>query len=49
MSDDHDNPWKEVFELFLPQGMLFLFPHIHALIDWSRGFTVIKNELPFPI
>ena len=49
MSDDHDNPWKEVLERFLPQCLLLLFPNVHDLIDWSRGFTVIKTEFPFPV
>ncbi len=49
MSDDYDNPWKEAFERFLADCLRLLFPAIYLLIDWSRGFEVIKTEFPFPV
>ncbi len=49
MPDDHDNPWKAVLERFLGDCLRLLFPAIYNLIDWSRGFEVIKTEFPFPV
>jgi len=44
-STDHDTPWKEALELFLPQFLAFFFPRVHEAIDWSRGYESLDKEL----
>ena len=41
---DFDSPWKEAIELYFESFMLFFFPHIHAEIDWSKGYTFLDKE-----
>jgi len=43
--DSYDSPWKETSERSLPDLMALLFPHIHAEIDWSRGYESLDKEL----
>jgi hypothetical protein len=43
--DSYDIPWKEMSERSLPDLMALLFPHIHAEIDWSRGYESLDKEL----
>src|SRR5216684_1446573 len=42
---DYDSPWKEAIEAYFESFMLFFFPHIHAEIDWSRGYEMLDKEL----
>lgn len=42
---DFDSPWKEALEHFLPSFLQFFFPHIHADIDWSKGYESLDKEL----
>lgn len=41
---DHDSPWKEALEGYFPEFLALLFPHIHASIDWSRGYQFLDKE-----
>ncbi len=43
--DDYDSPWKEALDYYLPAFLLLLYPHIHADIDWSRGYEALDKEL----
>jgi len=42
---EYDNPWKEALELYFEDFMGFFFPHIHAEIDWSKGYEFLDKEL----
>lgn len=42
---DYDSPWKEALERYFPQALEFLFPQIHAEIDWGRGWEFLDKEL----
>jgi len=44
-STDLDNPWKDILELYLEDFMVFFFPQVHALVDWSRGYEFLDKEL----
>lgn len=41
----YDSPWKISVERLFPQFMLFFFPEIYALIDWSRPHKFLSQEL----
>jgi len=34
--DDYDGPWKAVIQRFTEPFMAFLFPAVHASINWSQ-------------
>ncbi|MCL1466794.1 Rpn family recombination-promoting nuclease/putative transposase [Argonema galeatum] len=42
---DYDNSWKQAIELYFEQFILLCFAQLHPLIDWSRGFHVLEQEL----
>jgi hypothetical protein len=42
---DYDSPWKEALDRFFERCMAFFFPHIHADIDWTRGYEMLDKEL----
>jgi hypothetical protein len=42
---DYDSPWKETLDRFFERCIAFFFPHIHADIDWSRGYEMLDKEL----
>ena len=42
---DLDSPWKEALEYFLDPFLAFFFPHVHAGIDWRRGYESLDKEL----
>jgi hypothetical protein len=42
---DFDSPWKEALEVYFGPFLALFFPHIHADIDWSRGFVFLDKEL----
>jgi len=42
---DYDNPWKETLDVFFADSLELLFPHIHADIDWARGYEFLDKEL----
>ena len=42
---DYDSPWKEALERFLPAFLVFFFPRVHAVVDWSRGYKSEDAEL----
>ncbi|MGE0082850.1 MAG: hypothetical protein AB7S75_00370 [Desulfococcaceae bacterium] len=42
---EYDNPWKEALELYFEAFMGFFFSHIHAEIDWSKGYEFLDKEL----
>ena len=44
-NDDFDSPWKEMLETYFPEFVAFLFPEIHADIDWSKGYKFLDKEL----
>ena len=43
--DEYDGPWKEILEHYLELFFAFFFPHIHAQIDWERGYVFLDKEL----
>jgi hypothetical protein len=45
LSTELDNPWKDVLEVYLEEFMIFFFPEVHNLIDWSRGYEFLDQEL----
>ncbi len=44
-TDTFDSPWKEAIEGYFEDFVAFFFPHIHAEIDWDRGYTFLDTEL----
>ncbi len=42
---DYDSPWKEALDRYFEAFLAFFFPHIHAEIDWSRGYEMLDKEL----
>jgi hypothetical protein len=42
---DYDSPWKETLDRYFERCMAFFFPHIHADIDWTRGYEMLDKEL----
>jgi hypothetical protein len=42
---DYDSPWKEALDRFFEACLAFFFPHIHADIDWTRGYEMLDKEL----
>ena len=41
---DYDSPWKEALDRFLESALALLFPSLHAVIDWSRGYESLDKE-----
>jgi hypothetical protein len=41
----YDSPWKVSVERLFPHFMAFFFPEIHTLIDWSRRYKFLAQEL----
>ena len=37
--------WKEALEQFLREILERFFPETHALVDWSRPFEFLEQEL----
>lgn len=44
MAADYDSPWKEALDLYFERFLALLFPEVHALIDWSRGYESLDKE-----
>ncbi len=42
---DFDSPWKEVIEDYFNDFLSFFFPHIHADVDWAKGYEFLDTEL----
>lgn len=42
---DQDSAWKELLDEYFPAFVEFFFPHIHAEIDWTRGYESLDTEL----
>jgi hypothetical protein len=42
---NYDDSWKMALEYYFTAFLEFFFPHIHADIDWSRGFVFLDQEL----
>lgn len=42
---EYDSPWKEALEVYFERFLAFFFPHIHADIDWRRGYEFLDKEL----
>jgi len=40
-----DSPWKDALDLFLKELLSLLFPDVHALIDWSKGYENLDAQL----
>jgi len=43
--DAYDSPWKEYLDNYLERSLAFVFPCIHAEIDWEAGVEHLDNEL----
>ncbi len=44
MSTDYDSPWKEALDAYFEAFLALLFPEVHRLIDWSRGWEALDKE-----
>src|SRR5947209_14917547 len=44
MATDYDSPWKEALDRYFEAFLALLFPAVHALIDWSRGYESLDKE-----
>ena len=44
ISDDYDNPWKELLHYLFETFMAFFFPAAYAQIDWSRKYEMLDKE-----
>ena len=42
---DFDNTWKEALRLYFRAFLLFFFPKIHDIIDWTREHISLETEL----
>lgn len=42
--DDHDSPWKDALEVFLPQAIALFAPHLHVQIDWTFPAEFLDKE-----
>jgi hypothetical protein len=42
---DYDSPWKEALDHYFERCLALFFPHIHAEIDWARGYETLDKEL----
>jgi hypothetical protein len=42
---DFDSPWKEALDIYFRAFLALFYPHIHADIDWSRGYVFLDKEL----
>ncbi len=42
---DRDSPGKEALDRWLEPFAALLFPRLHALVDWSRGWEALDAEL----
>ena len=45
VAPDYDSPWKEALDFYFEECLALLFPAIHGLIDWTRGFEFLDKEL----
>ena len=41
---EYDSPWKEALDLYFEAFLTLFFPHVHADIDWSRGWESLDKE-----
>ncbi|MGK7877809.1 MAG: transposase, partial [Xenococcaceae cyanobacterium] len=42
---DYDNPWKDALNQYFESFLVFFFPEVHALIDWTRNPNPLDKEL----
>ena len=42
---DFDNTWKEALRLYFRAFLLFFFPKVHDIIDWTREHISLETEL----
>lgn len=42
---DFDGPWKELLDLHLPEVLAFLFPAVHAALDWDTPYRPLDKDL----
>lgn len=43
--DDHDSPWKEALELYLPQALALLVQDLYTAINWAVPPVFLEKEL----
>lgn len=43
--DEYDGSWKEALEVEFEAFLQFLFPEVHAGIDWSQAPEFLEQEL----
>ena len=41
----YEAQWKQFITVFFPELLLLLHPELHAMIDWSRGYEFLEQEL----
>ncbi len=42
---NQDSAWKELLDAYFAEFIAFFFAHIHAEIDWARGYVLRDKEL----
>jgi len=42
---EFDSPWKNILEHFFEAFISFCFPTVYDLIDWTRGYEFLEQEL----
>ena len=42
---DYDSPWKEAVERYFEEFLAFLFPEVHADVNWEMGYEFLDKEL----
>lgn len=43
--EGYEEQWKQFIAVFFPELILLIHPELYALIDWSRGFVFLEQEL----
>ncbi|MFN3689525.1 MAG: hypothetical protein ACK4UU_01215, partial [Fimbriimonadales bacterium] len=41
----YEEQWKQFITVFFPELLQLLHPELYALIDWTRGFEFLEQEL----
>ncbi|WP_084639826.1 hypothetical protein, partial [Geitlerinema sp. PCC 9228] len=44
-TNEYDSPWKEALDLYFPEFLHLLYPHVYQDIDWSQGYEFLDIEL----
>ena len=42
---DYDSPWKDALDIYFEDFLIFFFPQVHQLINWSKPPVPLDKEL----